>query len=113
MTHSLEVAQISRTIARGLQLNEDLTEAIALGHDVGHTPFGHTGEAIMNELTGHFHHNEQSLRIVEVLEHNGEGLNLTEEVRDGILNHTGPNLPKTLEGRIVRTADRIAYLGHD
>ena len=113
MTHSLEVAQISRTIARGLQLNEDLTEAIALGHDVGHTPFGHVGEAVMNELTGHFTHNEQSLRVVEFLERGGQGLNLTYEVKDGIVNHTGPNLPKTLEGQIVRTADRIAYLCHD
>lgn len=113
MTHSLEVAQISRTIARGLRLNEDLTEAIALGHDVGHTPFGHAGEAVMNELTGHFAHNEQSLRVVEYLEKGGCGLNLTYEVKDGIVNHTGPHLPKTLEGRIVRTADRIAYLCHD
>lgn len=113
MTHSLEVAQISRTIARGLLLNEDLAEAIALGHDMGHTPFGHPGEAALNELTGHFKHNEQSLRIVEYLEKDGEGLNLTFETKDGILNHTGNNLPKTLEGRIVRTADRIAYLCHD
>jgi len=113
MTHSLEVSQISRTIARGLRLNEDLTEAIALGHDVGHTPFGHAGEAAMDNLVGHFAHNEQSLRIVEYLEKGGQGLNLTYEVKDGILNHTGPNLPKTLEGRIVRTADRIAYLCHD
>ncbi|MCH3959079.1 MAG: deoxyguanosinetriphosphate triphosphohydrolase [Selenomonas sp.] len=113
MTHSLEVSQISRTIARGLQLNEDLTEAIALGHDVGHTPFGHAGEAVMDELTGHFRHNEQSLRVVEFLERGGQGLNLTYEVKDGIVNHTGPNMPKTLEGCIVRTADRIAYLCHD
>ena len=113
MTHSLEVAQISRTIARGLRLNEDLTEAIALGHDVGHTPFGHAGEAAMEKLVGHFAHNEQSLRTVEFLENNGQGLNLTFETKDGILNHTGKNLPKTLEGRIVRTADRIAYLSHD
>lgn len=113
MTHSLEVAQISRTIARGLQLNEDLAEAIALGHDVGHTPFGHAGESVMAELTGHFTHNEQSLRVVEYLERNGQGLNLTFEVKDGIVNHTGRHLPKTLEGRIVRTADRIAYLCHD
>lgn len=113
MTHSLEVAQISRTIARGLRLNEDLTEAIALGHDVGHTPFGHAGEAAMTELIGHFSHNEQSLRMVEYLEKGGQGLNLTMEVRDGILNHTGKGVPKTLEGRIVRTADRIAYLCHD
>ena len=113
MTHSLEVSQISRTIARGLRLNEDLAEAIALGHDVGHTPFGHAGEAAMDKLTGHFAHNEQSLRVVEFLEHGGKGLNLTFEVKDGILNHTGPVMPKTLEGRIVRTADRIAYLCHD
>lgn len=113
MTHSLEVAQISRTIARGLRLNEDLTEAIALGHDVGHTPFGHAGEAAMEGLIGHFSHNEQSLRVVEYLERGGHGLNLTFETKDGILNHTGPHKPKTLEGRIVRTADRIAYLCHD
>ena len=113
MTHSLEVSQISRTIARGLRLNEDLTEAIALGHDVGHTPFGHAGEAAVAQLTGHFAHNEQSLRVVEYLEKNGQGLNLTFAVKDGILNHTGPHKPKTLEGRIVRIADRIAYLCHD
>ena len=113
MTHSLEVAQISRTIARGLRLNEDLTEAIALGHDVGHTPFGHVGESALKELVGHFAHNEQGLRIVEFLEKNGAGLNLTFAAKDGILNHTGKNLPKTLEGRVVRIADRIAYLCHD
>ena len=113
MTHSLEVAQISRTIARGLSLNEDLTEAIALGHDVGHTPFGHAGEFAIRDWTGHFNHNEQSLRVVEHLEKNGLGLNLTLEVKDGILNHTGPNLPFTLEGNIVRIGDRIAYLCHD
>lgn len=113
MTHSLEVAQISRTIARGLRLNEDLAEAIALGHDVGHTPFGHSGEAEMNRLTGHFAHNEQSLRILDYLERGGEGLNLTDEVRDGIVNHTGDTRPFTLEGRIVHMADRIAYLCHD
>ena len=113
MTHSLEVAQIARTIARGLRLNEDLTEAIAIGHDVGHTPFGHSGEAVMAELTGHFAHNEQSLRVVRYLERDGKGLNLTEAVEDGIVNHTGPNRPFTLEGRIVHIADRIAYLCHD
>ncbi len=113
MTHSLEVSQISRTIARALRLNEDLTDAIALGHDVGHTPFGHAGEAAMEGLIGHFSHNEQSLRVVEYLERGGTGLNLTAEVKDGILNHTGPHIPKTYEGRIVRTADRIAYLCHD
>lgn len=113
MTHSLEVAQISRTIARGLMLNEDLTEAIALGHDVGHTPFGHSGEYALQEILGHYHHNEQSLRIVEYLERNGVGLNLTLEVKDGIVNHTGPNKPFTLEGNIVRIGDRIAYLCHD
>lgn len=113
MTHSLEVAQIARTIARGLRLNEDLTEAIALGHDVGHTPFGHAGEEAMKNLLGHFCHNEQSLRVVEYLERNGEGLNLTKEVKDGIVNHTGSRLPITLEGKIVRIADRIAYLCHD
>ena len=113
MTHSLEVAQISRTIARSLRLNEDLAEAIALGHDVGHTPFGHAGESVMEELVGHFAHNEQSLRIVKFLEKGGEGLNLTSATQDGILNHTGPKLPRTMEGRIVRIADRIAYLCHD
>jgi len=113
MTHSLEVAQISRTIARGLMLNEDLTEGIAVGHDVGHTPFGHVGEYALRELIGHYNHNEQSLRVVEHLERGGQGLNLTAEVRDGILNHTGPNKPFTLEGKVVRSSDRIAYLCHD
>lgn len=113
MTHSLEVAQISRTIARGLMLNEDLTEAIALGHDVGHTPFGHAGEYALQEIIGHFKHNEQSLRVVEYLERNGQGLNLTVEVQDGIMNHTGPDRPFTLEGKVVRFGDRIAYLCHD
>jgi dGTPase len=113
MTHSLEVSQISRTIARGLMLNEDLTEAIALGHDVGHTPFGHVGEYALRDLIGHYNHNEQSLRVVEHLERNGKGLNLTLEVKDGILNHTGANKPFTLEGNIVRIGDRIAYLCHD
>lgn len=113
MTHSLEVAQISRTIARGLMLNEDLTEAIGLGHDVGHTPFGHAGEYALRDILGHYNHNEQSLRVVEHLERNGKGLNLTVEVKDGILNHTGTNIPFTLEGKIVRLGDRIAYLCHD
>lgn len=113
MTHSLEVAQISRTIARGLMLNEDLTEAIALAHDVGHTPFGHSGEFALREIVGRFHHNEQSLRVVEYLEKEGQGLNLTVEVKDGIVNHTGDTLPITLEGCIVRAGDRIAYLCHD
>jgi len=113
LTHTLEVTQISRTIARALFLNEDLTEAIALGHDVGHTPFGHAGERSLREFSGHFEHNEQSLRVVDVIEQNGLGLNLTLEVRDGILNHCGESLPATLEGRIVRIADRIAYVNHD
>lgn len=113
MTHSLEVAQISRTIARGLMLNEDLTEAIALGHDVGHTPFGHEGEYALREVIGGFNHNEQSLRVVEYLERNGQGLNLSLEVRDGIVHHTGANRAFTLEGNIVRIGDRIGYLCHD
>jgi dGTPase len=116
LTHTLEVAQISRTIARGLQLNEDLTEAIALGHDLGHTPFGHGGEEALNEVyPGGFRHNEQSLRIVDTLENGsaGGGLNLTCEVRDGIVNHTGPGIPDTMEGQIVHLADRIAYINHD
>jgi dGTPase len=114
LTHTLEVSQISRTISRALRLNEDLTEAVALGHDLGHTPFGHMGEEAFRELTPTpFNHNEQSLRVVEKLEYNGKGLNLTREVKDGILNHTGPGLPATLEGRVVRIADRIAYVNHD
>lgn len=116
LTHVLEVAQISRTVARALGLNEDLTEAIALGHDLGHTPFGHAGEAALNRLVGHFRHNEQSLRVVEVLEEYSPdfpGLNLTAEVRDGILNHTGTEKPLTLEAQVVRLCDRIAYLNHD
>lgn len=114
LTHTLEVSQISRTIARGLRLNEDLTEAIALGHDLGHTPFGHSGEKVLNDLSENgFKHNKQSLRIVEVLERDGNGLNLTKEVRDGIVNHTGKGVPFTLEGRIVKIADRIAYINHD
>jgi len=112
LTHTLEVAQVARTAARALTLNEDLTEAIALGHDLGHTPFGHAGEMALNNVYGKFKHNEQSLRIVESLE-GGKGLNLTWEVRDGILNHTGNSLPSTLEGQIVNIADRIAYINHD
>jgi dGTPase len=113
LIHTVEVSEISRTIARCLSLNEDLAEAIALGHDLGHTPFGHAGEVILNKLSKNgFKHNEQSLRIVDVLEGN-DGLNLTNEVRDGILNHTGENIPSTLEGQIVRIADRIAYINHD
>lgn len=110
LTHTLEVAQIARTIARALRLNEDLTEAVALGHDLGHTPFGHAGEEALNQVyPPGFRHNEQSLRVVDVL----ENLNLTWEVRDGILRHTGPELPHTLEGQVVRLADRIAYINHD
>lgn len=113
LTHTLEVAQIARTVAKALSLNEDLTEAIALGHDLGHTPFGHAGEQVLHEiLPGGFQHNEQSLRVVDFLERN-TGLNLTFEVRDGILNHTGPRKPDTLEGQIVKIADRIAYINHD
>lgn len=116
LTHTLEVSQISRTIARSLNLNEDLTEAIALGHDLGHTPFGHTGERILNELCeSGFKHNEQSLRVVDFLEiRNGkQGLNLTYEVRDGILNHPLGYKAATLEGQIVSISDRIAYINHD
>jgi len=116
LTHTLEVSQISRTIARALRLNEDLTEAIALGHDLGHTPFGHTGERVLNEIhKGGFKHNEQSLRVVDILENRKglRGLNLTYEVRDGILNHSGSNEPRTLEGQIVSISDRIAYINHD
>ena len=127
LTHTLEVAQIARTITRALGLNEDLTEAISLGHDLGHTPFGHTGEAALaGALARHrgidpaspqtarlYRHNEQSVRVVERIENGGAGLNLTAEVRDGILNHTGNLRAETLEGRIVATADRIAYVNHD
>ncbi len=113
LTHTLEVAQIARTVARALRLNEDLVEAISLGHDLGHTPFGHAGEvALAAVCPGGFTHNEQSLRLVEELEE-GKGLNLTWEVKDGILNHTGNGLPKTLEGQVVRLVDRIAYINHD
>ena len=114
MTHTLEVTQIARIIARALRLNEDLTEAAALGHDIGHTPFGHAGEYAMQKcFDPDFTHYRQSLRVVEKLEHNGEGLNLTWEVRDGIVNHTGKNMASTLEGVIVKFADRIAYINHD
>ena len=114
LTHTLEVAQVARTISRALRLNEDLTEAIALGHDLGHTPYGHIGERTLDSLLQDgFRHNEQSLRVVERLENDGEGLNLTKEVRDGILTHSGKQLPETLEGECVRRADRIAYLNHD
>lgn len=127
LTHTLEVAQIARTIARGLGLNEDLTEAIALGHDLGHTPFGHTGEEALSRCLAKyrgldpdkpenkhlFKHNEQSLRVVDVIENDGTGLNLTAEVRDGIVCHTGNQSADTLEGRIVAIADRIAYVNHD
>ncbi|MCL2078634.1 MAG: deoxyguanosinetriphosphate triphosphohydrolase [Oscillospiraceae bacterium] len=116
LTHTLEVVRISRTIARGIRLNEDLAEAIAFGHDLGHTPFGHAGERALCEILkneGGFEHNEQSLRVVDVLEQGGRGLNLTEEVKNGILCHTGKTLPKTQEGKIVRISDRIAYINHD
>lgn len=114
LSHTLEVSQNARTIAKALRLNEDLVEAIALGHDLGHTPFGHAGEYELNDLCEDgFHHNEQSVRIVEKLEKNGEGLNLTWEVRDGILNHQTKTMPHTLEGKIVRLSDKIAYINHD
>ena len=114
LTHTLEVAQIARTISRALRLNEDLTEAIAMGHDLGHTPFGHAGEDVLNQLVpGGFEHNVQSLRIVEKLEYEGKGLNLTWEVRDGIVNHKRSGNPATVEGKVVSYADRIAYLNHD
>ncbi len=123
LTHTLEVSQIARTIARALNLNEDLTEAVSLGHDLGHTPFGHIGEDVLNELSPEgFRHNEQSLRIVELLENDGKGLNLTWEVRDGIVSHSKSRVPvlgeawgkvSTLEGEIVKLADIIAYINHD
>lgn len=114
LTHTLEVSQIARSISRALRLNEDLTEAIAMGHDLGHTPFGHSGESVLNELVpGGFEHNVQSLRVVEFLENDGVGLNLTFEVRDGILHHKKSGTPATLEGKVVSVADRIAYLNHD
>lgn len=123
LTHTLEVSQIARTISRALNLNEDLTEAIALGHDLGHTPFGHIGEDVLNELLpGGFRHNEQSLRVVDQIENKGKGLNLTWEVRDGILHHSKGNLEimedgwdtaSTVEGQVVKIADLIAYINHD
>jgi dGTPase len=118
LTHTLEAAAISRTVARALGLNEDLTEAIGLGHDLGHPPFGHIGEEVLDQALGErcgrgFKHNLHSLRVVDVLEREGRGLNLTEQVRDGIINHTGPEKPATLEGRIVRLVDRVAYINHD
>src|SRR4030043_316252 len=123
LTHTLEVSQIARTISRALNLNEDLTEAIALGHDLGHTPFGHVGEQVLNELfPGGFKHNEQSLRVVDLLEKDGQGLNLTWEVRDGILNHSKSGIEilgegwtevSTIEGEVVKMADIVAYVNHD
>jgi dGTPase len=118
LTHTLEACGIARTVARALGLNEDLTEAIGLGHDLGHPPFGHIGEEALDEALRErcdsgFKHNVHSLRVVDVLERQGRGLNLTEQVRDGILNHTGPQKPATLEGRIVRIVDRVAYINHD
>ena len=118
LTHTLETCGIARTVARALALNEDLTEAIGLGHDLGHPPFGHVGEEVLSSCMRErygvpFRHNHHSLRIVERLERDGEGLNLTEQVRDGILRHTGPGPPASLEGRIVRLVDRIAYINHD
>ena len=114
LTHTLEVTRLARTVGRALRLNEDLCEAIALGHDLGHTPFGHAGEAALSDMMGRpFHHNEQSLRVVDQLERDGRGLNLTYEVRMGILGHTGTFIPETWEGQIVRVSDRIAYINHD
>ena len=114
LTHTLEVSQIGRTISRALRLNEDLTEAIALGHDLGHTPFGHAGERVLASVCPFgFRHNEQSIRVVEFLENDGLGLNLTKEVRDGILNHGTAGSPHTLEGKVIRLADKIAYINHD
>ncbi len=118
LTHTLETCCIARTVARALGLNEDLTEAVGLGHDLGHPPFGHIGEEALDEALRErgapgFKHNRHSLRVVDVLERDGEGLNLTEAVRDGILNHTGSQHPATLEGRIVRLVDRVAYINHD
>ena len=113
LTHTLEVAQVARTISRALRLNEDLTEAIALGHDLGHSPFGHSGESILNSICPHgYRHYEQSLRVVDLIEKHGQGLNLTAEVRNGILCHTN-RVADTKEGNVVRVADRIAYMNHD
>jgi dGTPase len=118
LTHTIETTGIARTVSRALGLNEDLTEAIGVGHDLGHAPFGHIGEQVLDACLSErygvrFRHNVHSLRVVERLERDGQGLNLTEQVRDGILNHTGENLPATLEGRILRLVDRIAYINHD
>ena len=114
MTHTLEVSQNARTVAKALRLNEDLTEEIALGHDLGHTPFGHAGERILNQIYEKgFRHQEQSVRVVEILEKNGRGLNLTKEVRDGIRNHSTSGNPSTLEGKIVRLCDKLAYVNSD
>ena len=114
MTHTIEVSRIARTVARALNLNQDLAEAIAMGHDLGHTPFGHAGEGALSDCIGApFRHNEQSLRVVDMLEKDGKGLNLTYEVRMGILGHTGPHIPETMEGQIVRRSDQIAYVNHD
>ena len=114
MTHTLEVSRIAGTITRALGLNEDLAEAIAMGHDLGHTPFGHAGEDVLSQCLGKpFRHNEQSLRVVDILEKDGQGLNLTYEVRMGILGHTGDYWPETLEGQVVRRSDQIAYVNHD
>src|SRR6267143_5970079 len=118
LTHTLETTGIARSVARALRLNEDLVEAVGLGHDLGHPPFGHAGEQALDEVLRErggdgFRHNEHSLRVVETLERDGRGLNLTQEVRDGILKHTGAVDPETLEGRIVRIVDRVAYINHD
>lgn len=118
LTHTLEVSALARTVARALALNEDLVEAVAMGHDLGHAPFGHTGEHALDDLLHRrfgrrYHHNQQSVRVVECLERGGRGLNLTAQVRDGMLHHTGPGLPRSLEGQVVRLVDRIAYVNHD
>lgn len=118
LTHTLEVSALARTVARALALNEDLVEAIAMGHDLGHAPFGHAGEHALDDLLSErfgrrYHHNEQSVRVVERLERGGRGLNLTRQVRDGMLHHTGAGLPQSLEGQVVRLVDRIAYVNHD